>query len=92
MNTTISLAYKKLSCVFLLEQQNSVSNPEGYSETYQTSKSFIWGCIEIDCISLSNEFSTTVFHNLVEWKVKTENRFSTFAVAWVVNTEIFEFH
>ena len=34
-------------------------------------------------------FGANAFHNLVERKVKTENRLSTFAVIKVVNTEIF---
>ena len=39
VNTIISLAYIKRSCVSLLEQkQNNVSNLEAYSELCQTSK------------------------------------------------------
>ena len=53
------------------------------------SKSYIWGSIEINCISLSNEFGTNVFRSSVERKVKTENRLPTFAVVGVVNTETF---
>ena len=53
------------------------------------SKSYIWGSSEINCINLFNEFGANVFHSLVERKVKTENRLSTFAVVGVVNTEIF---
>ena len=52
-------------------------------------KSYIWGSIEINCISLSNEFGTNVFRSLVERKVKTENHLSTFAVVGVVKTESF---
>ena len=51
--------------------------------------SYIWGSIEINCISLSNEFGDNVFHSLVKRKVKTENRLPTFSVVGVVNTEIF---
>ena len=53
------------------------------------SKSYIWGSIEINYISLSNEFGANVFRSSVERKVKTENRPSTFPVIGVVNTEIF---
>ena len=49
----------------------------------------IWGSIEINCISLSNEFGANVFHSSVERKVKTENHPSIFAVSGVVNTKIF---
>ena len=49
------------------------------------SKSYIWGSIEINCISLSNEFGA----NLAKRKVKTENHLSTFVFVGVVNTEIF---
>ena len=45
----------------------------------------IWGSIEINCISLSNEFGTKV----VRRRVKTENYLSTFVVVGAVNTEIF---
>ena len=50
---------------------------------------YIRGSIEINHISLSNEFGASVFRSLVERKVKTENRLFTFAVVWVVNTEVF---
>ena len=49
----------------------------------------LWGSIEINLISLFDEFGANVFHNLVERKGKTENRLSTFAVVVVINTEIF---
>ena len=39
MNTIISLGYIKCSCASPLEPwQNNLSNPEAYSEPYQTSK------------------------------------------------------
>ena len=55
---------------------------------FAISKSYIWGFIEINCISLSNELGAKVFHSLVE-TIKTENCLSTFLVAGAVNTKIF---
>ena len=45
--------------------------------------------VPLKLIRLSKEFGTNVFGSLVERKVKTENRLSTFAVVGVVNTENF---
>ena len=47
------------------------------------------GSIEINCISLPNEFSSNVLHRLAKRIVKTENCLSAFAVVGVINTEIF---
>ena len=38
---------------------------------------------------MSNDFSANVFHSLVKRRVKTEDRFSRFAVVGEINTEIF---
>ena len=43
------------------------------------------GSIEINCISLSDEFGANIFHSLVEEKL----RLSTFSVVRVIKTEIF---
>ena len=51
-------------------------------------KSYIRGSIEINCISLSNEFGANVYHSLVERSIINWKLFSTFVVVGVVDTEI----
>ena len=62
------------------------------ASTFAISKSYGQGSVEINCITLCNEFSAKVFRSLVKGRIKNENCLSTSFIVGVVNTEIFEFH